>query len=141
MTGPSSDPCVAVLRGKIRDVFSHLPKAMAGDEDAIHELRVAGRRLRAALPHLARKPEGRRVRRAILGIKALTWAAGASRDLDVMLACVEHEMPTPRPRPLSRLVGRLRAARRRGRGRMAEALLDLDIAKLRRDLRAIVARG
>jgi CHAD domain-containing protein len=141
MTTSPSDPCLAVLRSKIRDVFRHVPKAMAGDEDAVHELRVAGRRLRAALPHLARKPDGRRVRRAILGVKELTWAAGASRDLDVMLACVEKEMPTPRPRPLSRLVGRLRAARRRGRIRMTEALLDLDIAKLRRDLRTIVARG
>src|SRR6476646_11094474 len=106
MTLTPVNPCATVFRGKIRDVFSHLPKAMTGDEDAIHELRVAGRRLRAALPHLARKPEGRRVRRAILGVKELTRAAGASRDLDVMLACVEKEMPTPRPRPLSRLVGR-----------------------------------
>jgi CHAD domain-containing protein len=142
MTGSSLDTATPLLRSKIREVFRHLPKAMAGDEDAIHEMRVAGRRLRVALPHLAQKPDGRRVRRALAGVKELTRTAGASRDLDVMLACFEEEGPgDDGSRVLSQLVARLRAARRRGRGRMAEALLDLDIARLRRDLRAITQRG
>jgi CHAD domain-containing protein len=129
----------AVLRAKIRDVFGHLPRALAGNEDAVHEMRIAGRRLRVALPLLAQKPDGRRVRRALAGIKAMTRAAGASRDLDVMLACVEDEKVTSPVPPTLR--ARMRAARRRGRVRMTELLLDVDIAGLRRDLRAITARG
>src|SRR6185295_1476685 len=35
---------------------------------------------------------------------------------------------------------RLRSARGRGRVRMAESLMDIDIARVRRDLRVVVAR-
>ena len=105
-------------------------------------MRVAGRRLRVALPLFARKPGGRRVRRALAVLRALTRTAGASRDLDVGLELFLQrlkaaETPSPEQRVLLR---RLRAARTRSRGRMAEALMDLEIAGLRRDLRAILGR-
>lgn len=105
-------------------------------------MRVAGRRLRVALPLLARRPEGKRVRRALLVLRQLTRTAGGSRDLDVIASLLSSELrasgpPSPEGRTLER---RLLAARRRIRGRMAEALLDLEIARLRRDLRRIVLR-
>jgi triphosphatase len=139
---PGTDRTTPFLRARIRDVFRHLPKALAGEEEPIHQMRVAGRRLRVALPHLARRPGGKRVRRALLELQRLTRAAGASRDLDVMVGLVEERLQGLRTRSpeLSLLVRRMRAARTRSRGRMAEALLDLEIARLRRDLRALVAR-
>jgi CHAD domain-containing protein len=142
MTNSSlADPCATALTTKVHAVFRHLPKALAGEEDAVHEMRVAGRRLRVALPQLAKKPDGRRARRALLGVKALTRAAGASRDLDVMSAGLEEALSSERSRRQAQLVSRLRAARRRARKHMAEVLLDLDIARLRRDLRVLIARG
>jgi CHAD domain-containing protein len=131
-----------LLKQRIRGVFRQLPRALAGDEEAVHQMRVAGRRLRVALPLLARKPEGRRVERALEVLRELTRTAGASRDLDVGLVVLEERLQVlehPHPEQLG-LRRRLRAARTRSRGRMAEALLDLEIARLRRDLRAIVAR-
>jgi CHAD domain-containing protein len=131
-----------LLRQRIRGVFRHLPKGLGGDEEAIHQMRVAGRRLRVALPILCRRPHGRRVRRALRVLRALTRTAGQSRDLDVSLDLLTErlrllEAPT---REQTLLRARLRAARTRSRSRMAEALMDLEIARLRHDLRVILAR-
>src|SRR4029079_1324905 len=72
----------------------------------------------------------------------LTRTAGASRDMDVALVLFEDRMralgpPSPERRVLRR---RLRAARTRGRARMVDLLLDLEMARLRRDLRGVLAR-
>ena len=136
------DRTTPLLRARIRSVFQHLPKALAGDGEAIHQMRVSGRRLRVALPLLARKPEGRRVRRALAILRQIRSAAGASRDLDVGVALLEErvreaEAPSAEVRSLLR---RLRAARARSRARMAEALMDLEIARLRRHLRRVLRR-
>jgi CHAD domain-containing protein len=142
VTSPSGlDRTTPHLRQRIRGVFRRLPKALAGDEEQIHQLRVAGRRLRVALPLLARKPEGKRVRRALSILQQLTRAAGGSRDMDVAVTLFdEHSRETPHSPARTVLKRRLRAARTRSRSRMAESLLDLEIARLRRDLRVIVAR-
>jgi CHAD domain-containing protein len=131
-----------LLRQRVKNVFRHLPKGLAGDEEAIHQMRVAGRRLRVALPLLARRPDGRRVRRALSVLRALTRTAGKSRDLDVGLDLLHSHLRSSGTltREQNRLRGRLRSARAYSRMRMAEALLDLEIARLRRDLRAVLAR-
>ena len=136
------DRTTPLLRERIRSVFLHLPKALAGDEEAIHQMRVSGRRLRVALPLLAKKPEGRRVRRALSILRQIRTAAGTSRDLDVGVALLEERVrDLDRPaREVKTLLQRLRAARSRSRARMAEALMDLEIASLRRHLRRILSR-
>jgi CHAD domain-containing protein len=139
---PPVDPSTPLLKERLRGLFRHLPHALAGDEEPVHQMRVAGRRLRVALPLLARRPEGRRPRRALRILRQLTRAAGTSRDLDVCCALFDDHVPrgagaVPAQRTLRT---RLRAARTRSRTRMADALLDLEIARLRRDLRAILAR-
>ena len=136
------DIATPLLKEQMRALFLQVPQGLAGAEESIHQMRVAGRRLRVALPLLAKKPEGRRVRRALQVLRELTRAAGASRDLDVIVGLLGAELrvdaaPSAEARLLER---RLLAARRRSRQRMAEALLDLEIARMRRDLRAIVRR-
>jgi CHAD domain-containing protein len=63
--------------------------ALLGDVEAVHDMRVAIRRLRAALrigrPHLKRKA----LRRLRGGLRAAARALGAVRDLDVILANAE----------------------------------------------------
>jgi CHAD domain-containing protein len=138
----SSDVPARLLKDRVRRVFRHLPKSLAGDEEALHQLRVWARRLRAGLPVLARKPAGKRVRRSLKILRQMQRTAGASRDLDVMVTLLEARMQELRvhPAPLKLLRVRLRAARGRSRRRMAEGMLDLEIARLRRDLRAVVSR-
>jgi CHAD domain-containing protein len=140
---PSVDPATRLLKERTRVVFRHLPKALAGDEEEVHQMRVAARRLRVSLPLLAPKPRGRRVREAMDVLRGVTRTASLSRDLDVGLLLFderlgETEVVTPELRALRRA---LAAARNRGRKQMAEGLLDLEIARLRRHLAAIQARG
>jgi CHAD domain-containing protein len=135
------DHATPLLKERVRALFRQLPKALAGDEEAIHQMRVAGRRLRVALPLLARKSHGRRVRRARWILRELTRAAGTSRDLDVGVALLEERLKERELDAERRtLRQRLRAARGRSRTRMAEALMDIDIARVRRHLRVIVSR-
>jgi CHAD domain-containing protein len=137
------DHATPLLKDRVRALFRQLPPALGGDEEAIHQMRVAGRRLRVALPLIAHKPHGRRVRRARRILRELTRSAGTSRDLDVSVALFEARLKDRGSIDAERrtLRQRLRAARGRSRTRMAEALMDIDIARVRRDLRAIVSWG
>jgi CHAD domain-containing protein len=140
---PLPDRPVRLLRERIRVLFRHFPKALAGEEEPLHQMRVAARRLRVAMPLLAKKPRGRRVRRALALLRSVTRAGGASRDLDVSLSLLEERLVSMPDvsKELRLLRSRLRAARRRSRGPMAEGLLDLPISRLRRQLSGVVERG
>ena len=59
----ASDRATDLLQERIRMLFRHLPHALAGKAESVHQMRVASRRLRLALPLLGRKPDGRRLRR------------------------------------------------------------------------------
>ena len=142
MTPPPADRVAPLLKQRIKAVFHRLPKALAGGEEDLHQMRVAGRRLRVALPLLVRKPEGRRARRSLRLLRELTRAGGISRDLDVSVTLFEAELSKGVLTPEEVVVRRrLKAGRTRGHARMAEALLDLEIARLRRDLRVLARRG
>jgi CHAD domain-containing protein len=142
VTPPPADRVAPLLQQRIKAVFRRLPKALAGGEEDLHQMRVAGRRLRVALPLLVRKPEGRRARRSLRLLRELTRAGGISRDLDVSVTLFEAELSKGVLTPAEVVVRRrLKAARTRGHARMAEALLDLEIARLRRDLRVLARRG
>ncbi|HUG54617.1 MAG TPA: CHAD domain-containing protein [Vicinamibacteria bacterium] len=142
MTPHTADRVTPLLQQRIKTVFRRLPKALAGSEEDLHQLRVGGRRLRVALPILGVKPGGRRVRRSLRTLRAITRAGGIGRDLDVAVGLFEEELARAPLAPERRLLRRrLVAARARARARMAEALLDLEIARLRRDLRVLSRRG
>lgn len=109
----------------------------------MHQVRVAGRRLRVALPLLSRKGAGRRLRRALKVLRRLTRSVGGGRDLDVFRGLLEDRLAALRApsAELRALLSRLRAARARARAAMVEAILDLDIDGLRRDLRRLLREG
>lgn len=136
------DRSTPLIKQRIRELFRHLPRALAGEEEPVHQMRVAGRRLRIALPLAARKPDGERARRALATLRQLTRAAGTSRDLDVAMTLFDRHVRPGRGATTEQrtLRTRLRGARTRSRTRMAEALLDIEIARLRRDLRKILTR-
>ena len=116
---------------------------MAGQEDPVHQVRVAGRRLRVALPLLAGKGQRRRVRKALEVLRQLTRAVGAGRDMDVILGLFDDRLAvlkTPSAEQRA-LLSRLRSARARSRGQVADSVLDLDIDGLRRNLRRLVQGG
>ena len=134
---------VTLIRRKANTLFRHFPLALTGEEEAIHQLRVAGRRLRVALPLLVAKPDGRRAERARSLLRQLTQTAGSSRDSDVLLESYDERLKAlpSRSGEQKLLRHRLASVRRRSRTRMVEGLLDLEISRLRGDLATLIARG
>jgi len=116
---------------------------VAGQEEAVHQVRVAGRRLRVALPLLARKGDGRTVTRAVKVLRQLTRSVGAGRDMDVALGLFQDRFEAlSRSSPEQRaLLSRLRNFRARSRSQVAEIIFDLDIDGLRRNLRRLLRAG
>jgi len=137
------DRASLLLEDRVKRVFRELPGAVAGQEEPVHQVRVAGRRLRVALPLLARKGGGRPVRKALGVLRKLTRAVGEGRDMDVILGLLEDRLAAFRaPSAEQRaLLSRLRTARARSRAQVAEDVLDLDIDGLRRNLRLLLRRG
>lgn len=133
----------ASIKRKAEVLFRQFPGALGGDEESIHQLRVCSRRLRVALSLLATKPEGRRVTRARRLLQLVMRTAGQSRDLDVLFQTYcGHLAGLPSRTPEQRcLRKRLAGARRRGRRAMINGLLDLEISRLRGDLRELSRRG
>jgi len=141
-----TDPDVraaVLLEDRVKRVFRELPGAVAGHEEAVHQVRVAGRRLRVALPLLARKGGRRPKVRALRVLRKLTRAVGQGRDMDVLLGLFEDRLANVRsPSAEQRaLLSRLKAARARAKAQVAEDILDIDIHGLRRSLRLLMRNG
>ena len=132
-----------LLEDRITRVFRELPGAVAGHEESIHQVRVAGRRLRVALPLLARKGASRGVSKAVKVLRQLTRSVGAGRDMDVVLGLLQDRLELLRTTSAEQraLLSRLRAARARSRSLVAEDIFDLDIDGLRRNLRRLQREG
>lgn len=141
--GARQDPATRLLRDRIRHFFKILPAALAFDEEGVHDMRVTTRRLGIGLPILARKPAGKRVRRAIRSMKRLRQAAGLSRDLDVCLALFEERVAAANGDRRQALIlrRRLRDARRASHRRMEASVRELEIDDLKGDLQDIMRRG
>jgi CHAD domain-containing protein len=137
------DRAAALLEDRVKRVFRELPGAVAGQEEPVHQVRVAGRRLRVALPLLARKGGRRPMARALRVLKKLTGAMGQGRDMDVILGLFEDRLAGFRSTSAEQraLLSRLRAARARAKAQVAEDVLDLDIDGLRRNLRRLLRSG
>jgi len=135
---PAAPGAGRLLTRRTRELFRVYPKALVGEVEAVHDLRVAARRLRTALVLLAGKPDGRRARRAGRTLHELAAAAGRGRDLDVSLEILEAS-PAGADPGNEKLRRALSASRSRARVLSREALLDLEVARLRRDLRACAA--
>jgi len=137
------DRTSALLKDRIRRVFRELPAALAGEEEPVHQLRVSGRRLRVALPLLALKPAGRRVRRVRRALRDLTRDAGRGRDLDVLVTLFQDRLNTVDPPSAAQreILRRLRVARTRARRQMVAGLSSSNVSRLKHDLRRLRSRG
>jgi CHAD domain-containing protein len=117
-----------VLQAWSRAPLEPLPLAIAGEEEGIHDLRVAARRLRAALPILLRKPGRTRVRETVKLLRRVGDLAGSARDYDVIWPLLSRRAAQP---GVPALLERLRAARAQARRDLAEGLAGLDAEGVR----------
>src|SRR5215218_2336953 len=75
-----------ILRAQLEALQAQEAGARAGeDPEAIHDMRVADRRVRAILRMLEAYVEAEAVGQILKDIKALHRALGAARDLDVQM--------------------------------------------------------
>jgi len=123
-----------LMRRRVRALARALPAARRGDPPAIHQARVATRRLREALPLVTSGARGRKLRRRV---RRLTRALGSVRELDVALETLDafaREVPRA---AAARVRQVLREERRRLCAAMARELAGVDLDKLgRRAIRA-----
>jgi CHAD domain-containing protein len=126
-----SAPSELLIRQRLRALDRNLPAAAKGNVEALHQARVASRRMREALPLVSTGSRGRRLQRQI---RKITQALGPVRDLDVALQIldeIEEGGETSRS-----ALGRLRQAVSRERAslysEMKRRLDDFDLERLRK---------
>jgi CHAD domain-containing protein len=131
---------VALLRQRLVSLLTAMPAAQAGDEDSVHQARVASRRLREALPVLGARADAHALDRAGKRVRRITRALGPVRELDVtlmLLAELEGKGAAPK-----RAIARVRAAvveeRLKRRAAMLEEITPSRIDKLRKRLVDVV---
>jgi CHAD domain-containing protein len=113
-----------------------------GDIERVHDMRVATRRLRAALevfePCFPRKAH----RRVLKDVKRLADGLGERRDRDVAIAALagfNAQMPVPDRKGVSSLIARLRAEQEEANAGLAPLVERERLAALSDSLDALVA--
>ena len=131
-----TSPTELMVRQRLTALTRMLPGAERGDVRAIHQARVATRRLREALPLIASGTRGRKLERTV---RKITRALGPVRELDVALAHLEEVEGTgdvPRS-AIARLRQGITGERQLMHAEMRRRLEHTDLDKLRK--RAISA--
>lgn len=77
-----ANPSELIIRQRVAALSRTLPGAQKGNVDAVHQARVATRRIREALPLVARGRTGKSLRKSV---RKLTRVLGPVRELDVAL--------------------------------------------------------
>jgi CHAD domain-containing protein len=135
----SAERVVAV---RAAEVFEHSEGVLDMDEiEALHDMRVATRRLRAALEVFAPAFPAKRQRKALKRVKALADALGERRDCDVaieFLSGFAGEAPEADRAAVEALIERLRQEQREANEELAPYVVPRRLKKLRRRLRKLV---
>jgi CHAD domain-containing protein len=108
-----------------------------GDIERLHDMRVATRRLRAAMEVFEPCFPRKRHRRALRRVKALADALGERRDRDVAIEFLEGlvaETPERERAALGELIASLRGEQREANEALAPYLAQKRLRKLRRRL-------
>lgn len=123
------------------EVFAHSEGVLDMEEiEWVHDMRVATRRLRAALEVFAPCFPAKRHRRALRRVKALADALGERRDRDVSIEFLERfaaDAPEADRAATAALIERLRAEQRQANEDLAPYVEPKRLKKLRRRLRKL----
>ena len=127
-----------VVGVRTEEVFEHSAGVLDLDEvEHVHDMRVATRRLRAALEVFAPCFPRKRHRKALKRVKALADALGERRDLDVeieLLGGVAGEIADEDREALAALIEDLGGRRRDANEALASSVAAKRLEKLRRRL-------
>ncbi len=128
---PFSAAAVATVRVRADELFAHGDGVLDVDEiERVHDMRVASRRLRAALEVYAPCFPTAQYKSVLRDVKALADALGARRDPDVQLEGLERfasALTDADRRGVLRFMAATRADQVQGNERLATVLRELDL--------------
>lgn len=131
-----------VIALRSEEVFAHSDGVLdMGDIEPLHDMRVATRRLRAALEVYAPCFPAKRHRKALKRVKKLADALGERRDRDVaieFLVGFAGEAPEADRAAVEPLIERLRREQLQANEELGPFLAGRRLKKLRRRLRKLV---
>ncbi len=131
-----------VVEVRAKEVFAQADVVLDLDDvEGVHDMRVATRRLRAALEIFESCFPPKRHRKVLKRVKALADALGGRRDLDVeieLLESVEDETADHDREALRELIEDLRARQRQANNDLAPFVAGKRLKKLRRRLTKLV---
>lgn len=127
---------------RAEEVLEHSARVLdLSDVEPVHDMRVATRRLRAALEVFEPCFPAKRWRKALKRVKRLADALGERRDLDVEIELLESladEAAEADREALASLIERLRAKQRQANDELAPFVSAKRLKKLRRRLSRLV---
>jgi CHAD domain-containing protein len=139
---PFGRSAARVVEVRAAEVFEHSAGVLDTAEiEHVHDMRVATRRLRAALEVFAPCFPAKRHRRALKRVKALADALGERRDRDVSIEFLERfaaDAPEADRAATAALIERLRAEQRQANDALAPHVEPWRLKKLRQRLRKLV---
>jgi CHAD domain-containing protein len=135
-----TNPSELIIRQRLAALSRTLPGARKGDVQAVHQARVATRRIREALPLVARGRAGKSLRKSV---RKLTRVLGPVRELDVALLNLDQlrtsgELSEAAIACLRQLVAE---ERQRLGSEMVKCLCQYDLQKLQKKAVAAANRG
>lgn len=137
------DAAERVLTERLDTLMKHEAGARAGeDPEELHDMRVASRRLRAAVDAFAGCYHGKEFKRIVRQTKELTGALGAVRDRDVLLERLEAYAATVPPDEapaIAQFMTRIREGREADRATMLRDLDDLAASDYAARFRRVIA--
>ena len=138
--GEAAQRIIAVRGGEL---FEHSAGVLdTGDIERVHDMRVATRRLRAALEVFSDAFPKNELKPVLRDVKALADALGERRDPDVQIehfSALRDTLPAPDRPGVDLLLDRLRADQARGNEHLAAALAEVRASDLAGRLQALAA--
>jgi CHAD domain-containing protein len=145
LTGAISfrEAAAVAVETRAAEVFEHSEGVLdTGDIERVHDMRVATRRLRAAMEIFRPCFPKREFKRALKDVKSLADALGRRRDPDVHIAELERiaaALTREDARGIHSLEDELRAQQQGGNEALALKLQEIEETDLRGRLHALVA--
>lgn len=139
------DAAAAAVELRAREVFEHCDGVLdSGDVERVHDMRVATRRLRAALELFEPCFPAKRHKRLLAEVKALGEALGGRRDPDVAIKRLEQirrAFHTTDRVGLDSLLAELRVEQEAGNERLAPVLAEARESALEERLLELAAEA
>ena len=140
--GTFGEAAARVVKIRAKEVLEHSAGVLDLEQiERVHDMRVATRRLRAALEIFEACFPGKRHRKALKKVKALADALGERRDLDVeieLLQGLAGDVGDHDRAALARLIAELRSRQERANEDLAPFVASRRLKKLRRRLAKLV---